>query len=197
MSDTLSEFTPEQLAQLVEYLRFEQHKRREIRAEISGELTDLLNAEVDSTTIYSGKDAIELLAKLPALLDNTISSELERSRDINVVLLDHILQQAQASGIILTINIPDLYNESLTDQANQLCGRLLANGDQLIAGKATPKTGNEEESGVSLDEIKAENERLKAQLKRPKREWPEFLAVTQQLKDRNAEIHRLRAQLGE
>jgi vacuolar-type H+-ATPase subunit I/STV1 len=194
---SLAEFTPEQLAQLVEYLRFEQHKRREIRAEISGELTDLLNAEIEAGTIYSGKDAIELLGKLPLLLDKAVASELERSRDINIVLLDHILKQAQKAGIILTINVPDLDNEDLTDQANQLCGRLLANGDQLLAGKTVPKDEAEEEPEVSLDDLQAENERLKAQLKRPKREWPEFLAATQQLKDRNAEIHQLRAALGE
>jgi predicted RNase H-like nuclease (RuvC/YqgF family) len=66
----------------------------------------------------------------------------------------------------------------------------------LIAGKsATPETGDEPQ--VSLEELQAENERLRNQLKKSKREWPEFQAITKELKDKNAEIHQLREQLGE
>jgi hypothetical protein len=37
---------------------------------------------------------------------------------------------------------------------------------------------------------------MRRQLRTTPREWPEFKALVQQLKDKNAEVHRLREQLG-
>jgi hypothetical protein len=196
MGDSLAEFTPDQVAQLLEYLQFEQRKRREMRTEISGTLSDLLKEQLDIAVIYSGKDARELLEKLPDLLDATVSSELERSRDINIVLIENIFEQAQASGIALSLNTPDLNDAQLTDEANALCDEILSRGEGYsVAAKETPQQPQSEPS-VSLEEIRAENERLRSQLKQNKRDWPEFQALVASLKQKNAEIHDLRARLG-
>lgn len=195
MSQDLSAFTPAQLAQLVEYLRFEEHKRREMKTEISGELGDLFDARIEKDMIYSGKDGIEILEQLADVLNNTISSELERSRDLNVVLINHIFQEAQAANLTLQINVPDLINETLTDEANRLCDRLITKAEELVASsqvEAAPAP-----TGPSLEDLQRENAALKAQLAQAKREWPEMKAALQRLKDLNSEIHQLRSQLGE
>jgi hypothetical protein len=191
MGDPIAEFTPEQLSQLLEYLRFEQQRRRELRREISGALSDLLTEQLEPSVIYSGKDARELLDKLPDLLDQTVSDELERSRDITIALIERVFQQAQAAGIALALNIPELANEQLTDEANALCGQILARGDRAIARPSAQTVAAP--TGPSLDELRAENARLRDQLGQNKRDWPEFQAVVQALKEKNTEIHDLRA----
>jgi hypothetical protein len=197
MQDTLSEFSPGQIGQLLEYLRFEQQKRREMRTEISGTLSDLLQAQLDAQTVYSGKDGKELLAGLPDLLDGTVASELERCRDLSVVLITNIFQQAQTAGVALELNTPDLDNETLTDEANALCGQILARGDHYShAQPAAPAPGAAPPQEDEIGRLRAENERMRRQLSTNKREWPEFKALVQQLKDKNAEVHRLREQLG-
>jgi hypothetical protein len=193
MSDSLANFTPEQVGQLLEYLRFEQQKRREMRREISGALTDLVSAQLEPPVLYSGKDALELLEKLPGLLDRTVFDELERSRDISVALIQHIFAQAQAAGIALALNTPDLENAQLTDEANALCDRILAHGERPIGTLSAQTTAPA--LGPSADEIRAENARLRSQLGQPKRDWPEFQALVQTLKEKNAEVHELRARL--
>ena len=198
MSQDLNAFTPAQLSQLVEYLRFEEHKRREMKTEISGELGDLFDARIEKDMIYSGKDGIEILEQLPDELNKTISSELERSRDINVVLINHIFQEAQAANLTLQINVPDLINESLTDEANRLCDQLITKAEELVvSSKAAPAAAAPAPAGPTLEELQRENERLKAQLAQAKREWPEMKAAVQRLKDLNAQMHQIREQLGE
>ena len=213
MAQGIAEFTESQIAQLVEYLRFEEQKRREMRTEISGEISDLFTQKIQKSEIYSGKDGLEQLAALPDQLDKTVESELERNRDIGIVLINHIFQQAQDTGIRLEISVPDLGNEKMTDEANKLCGQLLANGDKYKEAarakssasqnpKGAEKIDHEEpkeepKSEINIEELKAENERLRKQLKMNKREWPEFKAAVQELKDRNTEIHKIREQLGE
>jgi hypothetical protein len=196
MHDPLSEFSPDQVGQLLEYLRFEQHKRREIRTEISGTLGDLVKEQLDATSVYSGKDGKELLASLPDLLDETVSSELERCRDISVVLITNIFHQAQTAQVTLELNTPDLDNGTLTDEANVLCGAILAHGEQYSRARPAAATGQAPPQEAEIQRLRAENERMRSQLRTPKREWPEFKGLVQQLKDKNAEIHRLRQQLG-
>jgi hypothetical protein len=196
MSDQLSEFTPEEVGQLLEYLRFEQQKRREMRTEISGSLADLLNEQLEASVVYSGKDARELLEKLPELLDKTVCDELERSRDINIVLIQTIFEQAQSTGIALALNTPDLNNEQLTDQANALCGQILARGESYSrTARTAARTVVKQPSEETLNAIRAENARLRDQLKHNKRDWPEFQELVQKLKEKNAEIHQLQARL--
>ena len=210
------DFTQDQLAQLVEYLRFEEQKRREMRTEISGEIEDVFEEKLEKDVIYSGKDGLEQLASLSEQIDKTVKSELERSRDINIVLINHIFQQAQSAGISLEISVPDLVNKKVTDEANRLCGRILANGTKMKT-KASPKKkapspapspakekkktedveAKKKREEEELAALRAENEKLKKQLQMNKREWPEFKDAVQKLKDRNTEIHKIREKLGE
>ena len=214
MSEEVVDFTPDQLAQLVEFLQFEEQKRREMRTEISGEIEDVFEDKIEKGVVYSGKDGLEQLACLSEQVDRTIQSELERSRDINIVLINHIFQQAQKAGIRLEISVPDLVNKKVTDEANRLCGKILANGTRFKTGKSPksspekPKKEQEKPKEEDTEAIKkkeqeelaalrAENDRLKKQLQANKREWPEFKEAVQTLKDRNAEIHTIREKLGE
>ena len=212
------DFTQDQLAQLVDYLRFEEQKRKEMRTEISGEIEDVFEEKLEKDVIYSGKDGLEQLACLSEQIDKTVKSELERSRDINIVLINHIFRQAQSAGISLEISVPDLVNKKVTDEANRLCGRILANGTKMKT-KASPKKkapspapspspspakkveedaeAKKKREDEEVAALRAENERLKKQLQMNKREWPEFKDAVQKLKDRNTEIHKLREKLGE
>ncbi|KAK8847819.1 Leucine zipper transcription factor-like protein 1 [Tritrichomonas musculus] len=198
----LGEYTQEQLSQLVEFLLFEQQKRKETRTEISGELSDLLQEQIESETLYSGKDCLELLEKLPSSLKKTVSTELERNRDLSVVLFERIFQQAQDAHIVMELNVPELDMETATDEANLLCGQILLNKDKISKGEnlnSPPKKEEPEEDVEAIqkeiEQLQLENEKLKEQLKKPKREWKEFKETNDLLKARNAEYHDLQKQL--
>ena len=197
----LNQYTQEQLAQLVDYLLFEQQKRKETKTEISSELADLLEQQIDPDTLYSGKDALELLHKLPTSIKKTVGTELERNRDISAVLFEQLFKQAQEANLIIEFNIPDLEDEANTDQARVLCSQILMNKDKIVSNQqiSTPKTHTEQPNLEAIQkeiaQLRAENEKLEAQLKKPKREWPEFQEATQLLKARNAEFHDLQSKL--
>ena len=199
----MNDFTSQQLSQLVEYLLFEQQKRKETRTEISGELSDLLNEQIEPQTIYSGKDILELLEKLPSTLNKTVNTELERSRDLSVVLFENVFNQAQGSNITMELNVPDLEDEAITDDANLLCGKILQNKDKLATSQGSPKKEvkteiSEEELAKiqkEIDRLKAENQKMRDQLKTQKREWPELKEMTELLKKRNNELHDLQAKV--
>ena len=199
----MNDFTSQQLSQLVEYLLFEQQKRKETRTEISGELSDLLNEQIEPQTIYSGKDILELLEKLPSTLNKTVNTELERSRDLSVVLFENVFNQAQGSNITMELNVPDLEDEAITDDANLLCGKILQNKDKLATSPGSPKKEvkteiSEEELAKiqkEIDRLKAENQKMRDQLKTQKREWPELKEMTELLKKRNNELHDLQAKV--
>ncbi|KAH0787152.1 hypothetical protein GPJ56_008866 [Histomonas meleagridis] len=202
----LKEFTQEQLAQFVDYLVFEQQKRRETKTEISGELSDLLDSSIESETIYSGKDILETLSNLPELLNKTVDSELERHRDITAVLLKNILVQAQQSGLLIQMNVPEIDSEEVTDDANAFCGTVLSNRETIESKAIKKNTANKEEASPGIPEpksskdveyIRAENERLKQQLTLPIREYPEMKAAMEKLKELNKEVHELRSKLNE
>lgn len=133
--DSFSNLTPDQLAQVVEYLRFEEAKRREIRTEISGEISDLVSEQLEPGTIYSGKDALEQLDNLPTKLEETVDAELERQRDIKSVLIQHIFGQAQEEVIEMEISTPDLENEKLTDAANRSCTKIMMDENKQSPSK--------------------------------------------------------------
>lgn len=198
----LANYTNEQLSQLVNFLLFEQQKRKETRTEISGELDDLLHEQIEPETIYSGKDCLELLEKLPSALKKTVGTELERNRDISVVLFERIFQQAQDAKIVMELNVPELDMESAADEANLLCGQILSNRDKIAAKediKLPPKQKEPEEDTEAIqkeiEQLRLENEKLKEQKKKPKREWKEFKEASDLLKKRNAEYHDLQKQL--
>lgn len=198
----LDNYTQEQLSQLVNYLLFEQQKRKETRTEISGELEDLFHQQIEPETIYSGKDCLELLEKLPSDLKKTVGAELERNRDISVVLFERIFQQAQEANIVMELNVPELDMESAADEANLLCGQILNNREKIVANekiKMPPKPKEPEEDieaiQKEIEQLQQENEQLKQQLKKPKREWKEFKEASDLLKARNAEYHDLQKQL--
>lgn len=195
MSLKISELTETQIQQISEYLAFDKSKRNEIRTEISGDLSDLLNSTIDPNQIYTGKEALELMNQVPTTLNKTVNSELERQRDISCVLIQHIFQQAQEHNISIELDTPQLEDEDATDAANSLCNQILAHNSPFKAPTATnvQKQENSPDTNVttSLEELRAENQRLKDQLSKPLRQWPEFITAMNQLKDLNSKLHQV------
>lgn len=199
-SAAFDELTPQQVKELVEYLRFEQQKRREIRGEVSGEMGDLISAKLEMDKVYSGTEGLELLSDLPKAIGNTLNIELARQRDITTSLIARIFIEAQKNGITLELNVPALANEEATDAANMLAGKILMDGDKKAANvqqhnaPASPAPGQPK---LDIEQLRAENEALKAKLAKKPREWSEFTEAQARLKELNNEAHELRTKLGE
>ena len=199
----MEELNPHQVKELLSYLQFERQKRREIRGEISGELSDKLKEKIEPDSVYSGSEAHEILESIPSDIANTTSEELVRQRDITINLISQLFLKAQDNGIVMELNIPDLENEDLTDAANLLAGKILMNEEKILTNKVqSPVKEKKEEKKVEkkeydIDALRKENERLKAQLAMNKRQWPEFVAANNKLKELNAQCHEIKAKLGE
>ena len=200
----MEELNPHQVKELLSYLQFERQKRREIRGEISGELSDKLKEKIEPDSVYSGTEAHEILESIPNDIANTTSEELVRQRDITVNLMSQLFLKAQEKGIVMELSIPDLENEDLTDAANLLAGKILMNEEKILTNKSPVKNQvkkeeekKEEKKEYDLDALRKENERLKAQLAMNKRQWPEFVAASNKLKELNTQCHEIKAKLGE
>jgi len=184
----LNDLTTQQIKEFYEYLQFEIQKRREIRGEISGELDSLIHSIIDPKQFYSGPDDMNLQNELSQTISKTLNIELERQRDISVVLYRNIFLQAQEHQIAIEFSIPELKEGTVTDAANEICTRVLNGGEALMNNHQTIQVSNE----PTYDELLEENNRLKAQLQANKRDWKEFVDAQQKLKQLNNELHVLR-----
>ena len=195
----MEELSQHQVKELLSYLQFERQKRREIRGEISGDLSDIMKEKFEPETVYSGTEAHEILSDVPDTIAHTVDEELIRQRDISINLMSQIFLKAQEKDFIIELSIPELENESATDAANLLAGKILMNETKIMS-TAENKQENDGEKQISQEELQKlrdENEKLKSQLLGNKRNWPEFIEAQKKLKDLNAEVHELKAKLGE
>lgn len=200
----LQEFTPVQLNQLVQYLQFEKSKRREITTEVSVTLEETLSSKINPGDFYSGQDGLDLLEDLPSNLRKSVDTELQHQRDTIVVLLLNIFEQAHQNKIQLEFNISDLANEELTDEANFLSENILKEkifpaavfSGNLDTSSTEDSSQTKQYTEAEINAIIEENKRLKSQLTKNKREWPEFIQAQETLKTLNAEVHQLREKLG-
>ena len=195
----MEELSQHQVKELLSYLQFERQKRKEIRGEISGDLSDIMKEKFEPETVYFGTEAHEILSDVPDTIAHTVDEELIRQRDISINLMSQIFLKAQEKDFIIELSIPELENESATDAANLLAGKILMNETKIMS-TAENKQENDGEKQISQEELQKlrdENEKLKSQLLGNKRNWPEFIEAQKKLKDLNAEVHELKAKLGE
>lgn len=215
MSISFDDLSPNQIKEIHEYLNFELHRRREIRGEVSGEMKDLLEEKINTSQVYAGTEAVELLENsLPKTISRILDVELAHQRNINSNLISKILHEAQEIDLFLQLNVPELNNEELTDAANLLSAKIMLEGESVIKRAALGGSVNvknkepavvekkveekkEAEQEIDYEAINLENERLRAKLTKNKREWEEFIEAQKKLKDLNVEFHKLKEQLGE
>lgn len=215
MSISFDDLSPNQIKEIHEYLNFELHRRREIRGEVSGEMKDLLEEKINTSQVYAGTEAVELLENsLPKTISRILDVELTHQRNINSNLISKILHEAQEIDLFLQLNVPELNNEELTDAANLLSAKIMLEGESVIKRAALGGSVNvknkepavvekkveekkEAEQEIDYEAMNLENERLRAKLTKNKREWEEFIEAQKKLKDLNVEFHKLKEQLGE
>lgn len=188
----MEELTENQRNQLREFLLFDASKRREIIREVTASLSDVMAEQINSDEVYSGAEAIRLLSTLPEHMGEAVKKELKYQRELSAVLIGNIFQEAQANRFHLRIDIPQLEDDDMNDAAGLLCDELLSQ-PTLHTTESPQENVETEDDGI--EQLEAENQKLREQLKRPVREWPEFIEAQQKLKSLNTEAHGLRQSL--
>ena len=182
----INDFTPQQISEFLDFIKFENQKREEIKEEISVELNELVENKFDNNELYNGQDVLLFKNELTNTINKTLDIELERQRDIIVLLYKHLFLQAQDLGIILNLSIPELNNEENTNNMSNFCEEILTYNNN------NNKNINQNEIIDNFEEIKLENIYLKEEIKKNKREWKEFILAQNKLKLLNSQIHELK-----
>lgn len=199
MSSEFSALHKEHLGQVLDFLNFDKEMRAKILEDVKEELKDLFEARITAENTYTGAEIVDALDDVPDRIESVIDRELEHQRDVTMVMIRNIFEQAKAKNKDISLSVSKLEDEKMVNASHAFCGELIAEPEKAMESApdaaASPATGPVMTGDPAKDALILENAKLREQIEAEVKAFPQYQKTLEMVHQREVEIRGLKARL--